>query len=149
MNPEGGTILSMSAMRLMTAVAPSVADGYAQSTIGLINFMLSLVGQEYERGAEIRVAENADIRAVFSELGPKVRDKALKEKLDAAAKAKDASLRISVLNASNYELRRLLTELHAHVEGQDGADARAAETRIWKLLKAIADRRVVSLAPAQ
>lgn len=147
MNPEADKILSISAMRLGSVVAPALSDGYAQASLGLINLLLSLVGKEYERGADIRASENADIREAFAELTPLVADNALKAKLASAARDKDASLRISALNTANYELRRLLTQLHAHLEEQDGPKARAAEKRIWQLLKTIAARRLVSLGP--
>jgi hypothetical protein len=73
-----------------------------------------------------------------------VKDAALKAELEAAAKAKDASLRISVLNESNYALRRLLTRLQ--IDAEDNG-ARDAERRIWGVLKALADRRLVQLGP--
>lgn len=147
MNPEADKILSTSSMRLATVVAPALSDGYAQASLGLTNLLLSLVGKEYERGADIRASENSDIREAFAELTPLVADNALKAKLASAAREKDASLRISALNAANYELRRLLTQLQEHLEEQDGAKARAGEKRIWQLLKTIAARRLVSLGP--
>lgn len=147
MNPEADKILSTSSMRLATVVAPALSDGYAQASLGLTNLLLALVGKEYERGADIRASENSDIREAFAELTPLVADNALKAKLASAAREKDASLRISALNAANYELRRLLTQLQEHLEEQDGAKARAGEKRIWQLLKTIAARRLVSLGP--
>jgi hypothetical protein len=145
MSPEGDQILKLSAERLGTTIAPRLSDGFSQATIGLVNFMLGLVAAEYERGADIRVAENNDIREAFAELTPIVTDNALKAKLAHAAREKDISFKISALNAANYALRRLLTELHMHVEEQDGPKARAAEKRIWLLLRAIAARRIVTL----
>lgn len=147
MNPEGDKILTLSAARLATTVAPLLSEVYAQSAIGLTNFMLTLVAQEYERAADLRVNENASIRGLFDELVPLVTDPQLKAKLLAAAATKDLSLKISALNAANYDLRRLLTALHVHVEEHEGAKARAAERRIWQLLKAIAEHRTVRLMP--
>ena len=150
MSPEGDEILKISAARLATTIVPLLSEVYAQSAIALTNFMLSLVAQEYERGADLRANENNDIREVFAELTPIVTtDNALKAKLAVAARAKDVSLKISALNANNYALRRLLTELHEHVEGLDGAKARAAEKRIWLLLRTMAARRVVTLGGPQ
>ena len=149
MNPEGDKILGLSAQRLAMSIAPLVGTGYAQSTLGLTNVMLAMVAQEYERGAEIRVTENNELRALLEELAPAATDEELRARVSAAARGRDASLRISVLNAANHELRRLLSELHAHVESVDGPFARSAERRIWSLLKTIAARRIVSLGPAQ
>ena len=60
-------------------------------------------------------------------------------------KANDASRAISALNNANYDLRRLLIELQTHVETLPGAVAREAESRIWSLLKASAERRLIRL----
>ncbi|HEV2650702.1 MAG TPA: hypothetical protein VGU69_05550, partial [Rhizomicrobium sp.] len=110
MKPEVGTILGLSAQRLALGIG---ADGaaFAQGTIGLISVVLSMSANEYDRGAEIRVVENNDLRVVMGGLAGSVRDAGLRAKLEDAARSKDASLRISALNEANYALRRLLTEL--------------------------------------
>ena len=147
MNPEGNKILSLSMQRLAGEIAPALGSAFAQGQVGLIGFMLTLVGNEYERGAELRSNENRAIRELFAEAARGMRDQTLKSKLESTAKTTDASLRISALNQSNYELRKLLIELHAHVETQTGAEARALERKIWSLLRLIADQRMVKLAP--
>jgi hypothetical protein len=147
MNPEGDKILNLSVQRLGTAIAPLVGETFAQGQIGLIGFMLTLVANEYERGADLRAGENKDIRKLFSELAPKIADATMKTRIEAAANSHDKSLRISALNTANHELRRLLAELHAHVESLNGA--RDAERRIWSLLRKIAANRLVTLAPQQ
>jgi hypothetical protein len=141
MKPEVGQILGLSAQRLAQGVG---ADGaaFAQGTIGLIGVVLSMSANEYDRGADIRVAENADLRALFGELGGTVRAAGLRKKLEDAARSKESSLRISALNEANYTLRRLLTELQ--IDAEDRHD-HAAQTRIWSVLRAMADRRVVPL----
>jgi hypothetical protein len=144
MNPEGDRILGLSVERLATAVAPLVGQSFAQGQIGLIGFMMTLVAQEYERGADLRANENGEIRALFAELAPAIADRGLKERLEAAALTRDASLRISHLNEANYALRRLLIDVHAHVEA---TGAREAGRRIWSLLRSIAERRLVSITP--
>jgi hypothetical protein len=144
MNPEGDKILSLSVGQMATTIAPLVGQTFAQGQLGLIGFMMTLVANEYERGADLRATENAEIRMLFAVLAPTVANADLKGRLEAAAKSRDASLRISKLNEANYTLRRLLTELHAHVEA---TGARDAERRIWSLLRRVAQRRLVSLAP--
>lgn len=143
MSPEVGTILSLSTQRIAMGVGNEGA-AFAAGTIGLIGMMLNLAAKEYDRGADIRFAENNDIRTMFAELAPGVGDAALRGELEAAATAKDESLRISVLNANNYELRRLLTRLQIHAEEHGAA---AAQQRIWAVLKAMAARRLVTLGP--
>lgn len=143
MSPEIPTILQLSLQRLMGGITEHGA-AFAQGQMGLIGMMMTLSAKEYERGADIRHAENEDIRALFGAIAGGVGDAGLKAKLDAAAKGKDESLRISALNANNYALRRLLTEAQIYAEDHGAKDA---QTRIWAVLKALAARRLVSLGP--
>ena len=147
MNPEGNKILSLSMQRLAGEIAPMLPNAFAQGQIGLIGIMLTLVGNEYERGADLRVNENRALRELFAEAARDVNDATLKSRLEAAAKTDDASLKISVLNQANYELRRLLIEVHAYVETQSSDEARRLERKIWALLRWLADQRMVKLAP--
>jgi hypothetical protein len=141
--PEVGQILGLSAQQLMGSLAPLLPTGYAQGAAALTSFMLILSAEEYDRAADIRVADNADMRALFAELAPQIGDASLKKKLEKAAVSRDPSLKISALDEANYELRRLLIALHVHVEGQK--DSRDAEKRIWDVLTASADRRVLKM----
>ena len=143
MNPEVGTILGLSMQRIAGGIGDQGA-AFAAGTVGLIGMMLNMSAKEYDRAADIRFAENNDMRALFGSLAPGVADTALKAKLEAAAKSKDESLRISALNESNYALRRLLTE--AQIDAEEHG-ARDAERRIWAVLKAMAARRLVTLGP--
>jgi hypothetical protein len=143
MSPEVGTILGLSVQRIAGGVGEQGA-AFAAGTVGLIGMVLNLAAKEYDRGADIRFTENGDMRALFGALAPDVADAALKAKLEAAVAGKDASLRISDLNAGNYALRRLLTELQIYAEDHG---ARDAERRIWAVLKAMAARRLVTLGP--
>jgi hypothetical protein len=143
MSPEIPTILALTMQRLAGGITEHGA-AFAQGQMGLIGMMMTLSAKEYERGAEIRVAENNDLRALFAALAPDLREAALKAKLLEAASSKDESLLISRLNANNYALRRLLTEMQIYAEDNG---ARAAEQRIWAVLKAMAARRLVQLGP--
>lgn len=143
MNPEVGTILGLTTRRIAMGIADQGA-AFAQGQVGLLGLMLGMAAKEYDRAAEIRAAENADIRTLFAALAPGVKDAALKAEIEAAAAGKDASLRISDLNTANYALRRLLTRLQIDAEAQG---ARGAEKRIWAVLQAMANRRLVPLGP--
>jgi hypothetical protein len=143
MSPEIPTILQFSLQRLMGGIGEQGA-AFAQGQMGLIGMMMTLSAKEYERGADIRHTENEDMRALFGVLAGGVGDAGLKARLSEAAKSKDESLRISVLNANNYALRRLLTEAQVYAEDNGAADA---QKRIWAVLKAMAARRLVTLGP--
>jgi hypothetical protein len=125
MKPEAGDILNVSSEQLMGLI-PHLGASYLQGATAVHAMLIKLAAREYERGAEIRVAENAEIRALLREIAPEVE---LPE---------DDSLAISALDAVNAALRRLLIAAHQN------ADA-AANKRIWGLLKSMAARRAVSL----
>ena len=143
MKPEADQVLNTSAFQLLMNVAPLLPSGYPQGTASLIAMLSMMAAQEYERGADIRAAENNDMRRLFADVAAVTADESLEARLREAAETKDASLAISALDAANYELRRVLTELQTHVEQRPGEDARDAERRIWAVLKASADRRLV------
>src|SRR6185437_8226143 len=80
MNPEIPTILELSMQRL----AGNIGEGgaaFAQGQVGLIGMMMALSAKEYERGADIRVAENTELRTLFGELAGVVTDAGLKAHL--------------------------------------------------------------------
>lgn len=125
MKPEADDILNVSADQLMGLI-PSLAASYQQGATAVHALLIKFAAREYERGAQIRVAENADIRALLREIAP------------TPALPEDTSLAISALDAVNAQLRRQLIAVH------ETADAPASK-RIWGLLKAMAARRAVSL----
>jgi len=141
MKPEAGDILDVSAEQLMGLV-PQLGDSYLQGSTAIHALLMRFAAREYERGADIRARENAEMRAVFAALAPALRDAALKARLEAAAATRDASLAISALDAANAQLKGLLIALHVHVED---AGERESSRRLWRLLKEMAERRVVSL----
>ena len=77
MKPEADQVLNVSAMQLLTQILPQLPPGYAQGTASLLAVLSVMAAQEYERGAEIRSAENEDMRALFRDLAPLLEDGAL------------------------------------------------------------------------
>ena len=143
MKPEVDQILGLSAGQLMGVLAPQLPAGFAQGSASLLGIMMMLMAQEYDRAAEIRVRENDDMRALFREAAAKIADKDLKAMVTRAGETRDASLKISALNAENTELRRVLIRLQVHAEEKGLGDI---ERRTWDVLKASADRRLIRLA---
>ncbi len=142
MKPEASDILNISADQLMAGVVPNLAASYLQGATAIHALLMKFAAREYERGADIRAAENGDIRALFAELGGQVHDETLNLRLAEAAASCDASLTISALDAANVELRRLLIALHVQLED---TGAREGEKRVWGLLKTMAARREMPL----
>ncbi|HTQ12554.1 MAG TPA: hypothetical protein VMH86_01665 [Rhizomicrobium sp.] len=140
MKLDTGSVLNITAAQLMGAIAPQLPPGYAQSSASLTGFLLTFCAQDHDSAADTRAAENADMRALFADLAAGVREAALRDRLLAASQTRDASLRISALDAANAELRQLLIALHEAVDGVP-----AAEAKIWTVLRSLAARRVVML----
>jgi hypothetical protein len=139
MRPEVNQLLQTTGIQLAGIAAPTA---YAQGSAGLMTGLLMISAAEYDRAAETRVADNDDMRALFAALAPTVKDAGLRAQVDAAAATKDASIRISALNTANAELRKVLIALHTHVE--DAGD-REAQKRIWTVLNASAERRMLAV----
>lgn len=142
MKPEVDQILGISTGTLMGSIVPLLPNTFAIGSASLLGIMMSFAAQEYERGADIRAAENADMRLLFREAAATIADVDLKKMLAAAAETRDASLKISALNAENIELRRVLIRLQAYAEEHGD---RTLERRIWDVLKASAERRLLRL----
>lgn len=126
---------------MLMEIAPNLTAEYSAGSIGIMSMMIFMTAEEYDRAAEIRAAENAEMRALFAEAAGLVEDAGLKAKLAEAAKGKDASLRVSALDKENAALAALLIELQAHVEDSAAPHAAGLEARIWDYLVTAADRR--------
>jgi hypothetical protein len=142
MKPDVQDILNKSADQLMGQLAPALNAQYSQGTAAIMALLMRFAAKEYERGADIRATENNDIRALFAELAPRVGDAGLRKQLEKAAVTRGTSLAISALNAANHDLRQALIALQIWVEDNGTRDDRK---RIWDVLKAMADCRIVSL----
>jgi hypothetical protein len=142
MKPDAQDILNKSADQLMGQLAPALNAQYSQGTAAIMSLLMKFAGREYERGADIRAAENNDMRALFAELAPRISDAALHKRLEDATATRDTSFAISALNASNHDLRRTLIALQIWIEDNG---AHEDQRRVWSVLKASADRRAVSL----
>jgi hypothetical protein len=145
--PDPSLVLERTLQSLLLEIAPSVTPSYRQATVTMQAMLLTVVREEMDRAAARRVEENGALRALFAEAAPAVREAGLRERLRSAAASADASLRVPDLDAANQALRALLVELHAHVEGLEGAAARAVEAAIWRELAASTERRKLAIAP--
>jgi len=126
---------------LLMDVAPHLNAEYSMGNVGIMGMMMFLTAEEHDRAAEIRVAENAEMRALFAEAAKSVEDAGLKARLTQAAAGGDTSLRIKALDAANAGLAGVLVDLQAHVEASRAAWAGPIEARIWDYLLAATERR--------
>lgn len=143
MKPDVQKVMMKSFERIVTDIAPHLNAEYAVGSAAVIGLMMFQTATEFERGADIRVQENAAIREIFSDVVPLIADNDLKVRLQAAALSSDPSLRISELDKANDELADLLIELQAHIELISDGWARDFEARIWdELVRGTEARRL-------
>jgi hypothetical protein len=147
MKPDVPVALQKLSLTLLTEIGPAIGADYVQRSAAIAALMLQMVAEEWERAAARRAEENTALRELFRGAGAAVADGALRARLEAAGSGADGDLRISALDRGNRELRALLVELHAHVEGQDSPEARRLEGAIWAELRRSTERRALPLAP--
>ena len=126
---------------MLMEIAPNLTAEYSAGSIGIMSMMIFMTAEEYDRAADIRAAENAEMRALFAGAAGLVEDAGLKAKLAAAAKGGGGSLRISALDKENAALAALLIELQTHAEESTSPHAAGLEARIWDYIVTAADRR--------
>ena len=147
MKPEVDVVLRSLMTKLLLEVAPAVGDAYVRSNVEAMGMLLAAAAEEFDRAAEIRVAENRSMRAILLAAAEHVCAAELRRRLIAAAEEPEPSLRIGDLNAANDRLRALVIELHALVENREEEWARRIDGMIWGELEASARRRAISFYP--
>ena len=147
MKPEVDVVLRSMMTKLLLEVAPAVGDAYVRSNVEAMGALLAAAAEEFDRAAEVRVAENRSMREILCAATKHVPEGDLRSRLAVAAEEREASLRITDLNAANDRLRALLIEIQTLVEGSDEEWARRIDRAIWDELRASARRRAISFYP--
>jgi hypothetical protein len=147
MKPEVDVVLRSMMTKLLLEVAPAVGDAYVRSNVEAMGALLAAAAEEFDRAAEVRVAENRSMREILRAAAKHVPEGDLRSRLAVAAEEREASLRITDLNAANDRLRALLIEIQTLVEGSDEEWARRIDRAIWDELRASARRRAISFYP--
>jgi hypothetical protein len=145
MKPEVDLVMQGLAFTLLTEVIPDLHAEYSLGDVAVIAASMLVAAQEYDRAADIRAAENAEMRALFAEAAGMVEDAGLRARLREASETRDGSLRVSSLNETNDRLKALLIELQAHAEQSRANWAPALEKRIWAHLVEAVGRRTLPL----
>lgn len=147
MRPQLPQVLGGFLQSISEDIMPHIGTEYAQKEMEIILLSLMAAAEESDRGAEVRVRDNEDLRALFSRASKHLSDDTLKKRLSEAASTTDESLRVSDLDAANDKLLALLIELHERVENTDDDRARSTEAEIWEFLGTSTQRRAISFYP--
>lgn len=145
MMPTVDEFLRQAARTLTEEILPHLSDDYRAGTVRVIALMLQLAAEEYDRAAEIRLAENRSMRALFAGAAEQVENRQLASRLRDAAAQEEGDYRIQTLDASNEALRRLLIELQVEIEARDDDAPSSIGTAIRDLLERSAERRLLTL----
>jgi hypothetical protein len=141
MTPTVTDLLNGCIQTLAAPPRPEDAGLFAGARIRLVAMMNRLVALESADGAAARVWENAALRTLIANSGPKHG-----VPVTALADATDGDYSLSALDTANAKLRLLLIRLHeaAELSGDNELDR-----RILKLYREIAQRRELHLPPVK
>ena len=141
MKPSPELVLNHAFAKIAMEMGPALPPGYGQGSATTTGVLLLMVAQEFNRAAAIRKAENDDMRQLFADVAAQM-PQSLSTALRTAASGEDRDLTVSVLDASNTALKRLLIDLHVAAEV---AGDRALDHRIVRMMQGWAARRQVVL----
>jgi hypothetical protein len=141
MKPSPELVLNHAFAKIAMEMGPALPPGYGQGSATTTGVLLLMVAQEFNRAAAIRKAENDDMRQLFADVAAQM-PQPLSTALRTAASGEDRDLTVSVLDASNTALKRLLIDLHVAAEV---ASDRVLDHRIVRMMQGWAARRQVVL----
>ena len=148
MIPKTSESLRHMAERVGADLIPKASDDYAAADLAFLTMMLSMIGQDFDRFADVHVREHAEMCALFEAAMPHL-PADLQARARSALSIQIPGLLAHDLNARSDVTTRLLIDIHADVEARmDAGDAwaRDLDARIWTYLDAYAQRRAYSVA---
>lgn len=146
MSVDPTRIVQTMAGSLVLLQALPATTSYEQKTSMLLGLLLVMYAEDADKMVERLHEENEAIRKIFRDAPAVIEDDELLARLEASDET-GASLRVSVLQAENDQLRALLIDLHAAVEVLEGARAVGLESLIWQELRTSAERRALLSQP--
>jgi hypothetical protein len=149
MIPNGAAGVDSLAARILFDLIPKATDAYTMADLGMLAGLVRMVGQDFDRAAQVLASDLEAARAIFQEAAPHIRNEDLKRRLAEAAASRPESLAIPVLNTHADIAMRVLIDLHATVEDalEAGADwAPALDRRIWGFLDEYVAKRAYDSA---
>lgn len=137
MIPGGSQGIDSLATRIAMDLVPKAADAYTMADLGMLAGLVKMVGQDFDRAAQVLTSDLEATHTIFREAEARVADPDLKRRMAEVVSSRPESLAIPVLNAHADVAMRVLIDLHAMVEDalDAGVDwAGALDRRIWAFL---------------
>jgi hypothetical protein len=138
MIPKGAQAIGNLVARIGTDLIPRAPDAYTATDLAYFTMLLSMVAQDYDRAAEVMVAEHAALGPILEAAAARLDDPTLRARIAEARTAEPGSLRVSALAARSDATLRLLIDVHAAVEDARAAGAEwapALDDEIWRFLE--------------
>ena len=149
MIPGGSAGVDSLAARILIDLIPKATDAYTMADLGMLAGLVRMVGQDFDRAAEVLTSDLEGTRAIFREAEPHIVDDNLKRRMAEVVASRPESLAIPVLNAHADIAMRVLIDLQATVENavDAGADwAPGLDSRIWAFLDEYVAKRAYDSA---
>jgi hypothetical protein len=149
MIPKASQAIGHLVTRIALDLIPKAADAYMATDLAYFTALLSMIGQDYDRAADVLVSEHEALRAILGEAAAVIDDAPLKAQIAEALAQPAASLRIPDLNARADVMVKLLIDVHAAVEAAEEAGrdwAGPLNQRIWTFLDRFAANRAYEVA---
>jgi hypothetical protein len=149
MIPKASQAIGHLVTRVAQDLIPKATDAYTATDLAYLTALMSMIGQDYDRAADVLVTEHQAICAMLREAAAVLDDNGLKARIAAALELQPASLRVPDLNARADVTVKLLIDTHAAVEAaEDAGEAWAAplNLKIWDFLERFAANRAYDVA---
>lgn len=132
-----GTVIEGIEETLRDRIAPLIDDPFAANDLRMALSLLAIVRLGRDDEVALKVEENRKLREIFANAAGEVDDANLAARIANAGASQDPGLRISELDAETGRLRKLLVELHDHVDSRDDEEAFGISQAIWRALRDI------------
>jgi hypothetical protein len=149
MIPKGSQSIGDLVMRIAQDLIPRAPDAYTATDIGYLTLLLTMIGQDFDRVADVLVAEHQEASEILTRALSHLDEPGLKGRIEAALAATAPSLTVPDLNLRADQELAALIEVHTAVEAAMAAGAPWSEglnAAIWRFLEGYAARRAYEVA---
>jgi hypothetical protein len=130
------------AIKLAMSVAPETTSVYTASNTGMISMLLQCLAQDFDRAAESRMRDIAEMKRLFERALTDLSDTQLTARLRTYLSAEPKSFTLTDLDATSADGLNALIALQTWAEEHDHA---ALDAEIWAFLERFADRHAFQL----
>jgi hypothetical protein len=149
MIPRGAEGVEHLSTRILADLVPKTSDAYTAADLGMLAALVSMIGQDYDRAAEVLASDCDDICEILCLAKPHIGDAQLKRRMTSVLTSPPNGFRVHQLSARADDAMKVLIDLQEAVETaqDDGASwAAPLNHKIWTFLESYVARRVYEAA---